>query len=45
MAIATFFKRFRGVKLAPTMRDSDMEGVDYFVVTPSGARLDVIVPV
>jgi hypothetical protein len=44
IATALFFKHFRGVKMAPSMKPSDMELENFFLIAPVAHKLKVVLP-
>ena len=42
--VATFFKEFAGVKLAPSATDASMRIIDRFHIAPVTKRCEVIIP-
>jgi len=44
IAAALFFKHFRGVRLASSMKPSDMELEEFFLVLPVSRKLNVTLP-
>jgi hypothetical protein len=42
LATALFLKRYPTAEIAPTMKPADMEVESFFLITPIGHKMDVV---